>query len=82
MQLLCLTAFFVISEFLKIVVFDFSKARNSSQKVENSMDFQIFLMAAHLFLFIHDVPYAHIRQHKKILCCTKNCCVKQNKYFT
>ena len=41
------------------------------------MDFQIFLMAAHLFLFIHDVPYAHIRQHKKILCCTKNCCVNK-----
>ena len=24
---------------------------------------QIFLMATHLFLFIHDVLYAHIRQH-------------------
>ena len=29
------------------------------------------------FLFIHDVLYAHIRQHKKILCCTKNCCVNK-----
>ena len=41
------------------------------------MHFQIFLMTAHLFLFIHDVPYAHIRQHKnlvlhkKLLCQTK-----------
>ena len=33
--------------------------------------FQIFLIATHLFLFIHDVLYAHIRLHKKILCCTK-----------
>ena len=30
-----------------------------------------FLIATHLFFFIHDVLYAHIRQHKKILCCTK-----------
>ena len=29
--------------------------------------FQIFLMATHLLLFIHDVLYAYFRQHKKIL---------------
>ena len=34
-------------------------------------------MAAYLFLFI---PDGHIRQHKKILCCRKNYCVKQKKY--
>ena len=28
-------------------------------------------------LFIHNVLYAHFRQHKKILCCTKNCCVNK-----
>ena len=26
-------------------------------------------------VFIRDVLYAHNRQHKKILCCTKNYCV-------
>ena len=39
--------------------------------------FQIFLIATHLFFFIHDVLYAHIRLHKEILCCTKNCCVNK-----
>ena len=39
--------------------------------------FQIFLMATHLFFFIHDVLYAHIRQHKKMLCSTKNCFVNK-----
>ena len=33
-----------------------------------------------MFLFIYDVLYAHIRQHEKILFCTKNC-VKQKKIF-
>ena len=35
-------------------------------------------MATHLFFFIHD---GHIRQHKKILFCTKNYCVKKKKYL-
>ena len=41
------------------------------EKWRTAWRFQIFLIATHLFLFIHDVLYAHIRQHKKILCCTK-----------
>ena len=36
-----------------------------------------FLRTTHLFLFIHDILYVHIRQHKKILCCTKNYCVNR-----
>ena len=36
-------------------------------------------MATYLFLFIHDVLYTHFRQHKKILCCTKNCCANKKK---
>ena len=28
-----------------------------------------------------DVIYAHIRQHKKVLYCTKNCCVNKKSIF-
>ena len=28
-----------------------------------------------------DVIYAHIRQHKKVLYCTKNCCVNKKNIF-
>ena len=41
--------------------------------------FQIFLMAIHLFLFIHDVLYAHIRQHKK--CVAQKSVMSTKKIF-
>ena len=36
-------------------MFDFSKARKSARRLRTAWHFQIFLMATHLFLFIHDV---------------------------
>ena len=48
-----------------------------TERWRTAWPFQIFLIATHLLLFIHDVLYAHIRLHKKILCCTKNCCVNK-----
>ena len=56
---------------------DFSKAKISSQKVENSMVFSDFLNGYSLFLFIHEVFYAHILLsiffvlHKKLCCVNK-----------
>ena len=58
------------------------KQENLARRWRTAWRFQIFLMASHLFLFIRDVLYAHTRQHKKILCCTKSCCVNKKKYFT
>ena len=58
------------------------KPENLARRWRIVWHFQIFLMATDLFLFIRDVLYAHIRQHKKILCCTNNCCVNKKKCFT
>ena len=45
------------------------------------MRFQVFLMATHLFLFIHDVLYSHIRQHEKMLRYTKKLLCQQKAIF-
>ena len=44
------------------------KLKNLARRWITAWRFQIFLMATHLFVFIHDVLYAH-RQHKNMLCC-------------
>ena len=53
------------------------KLENLARMWRIAWRFQIFLMATDPFLFIRDVLYAHIRQHKKILRCTNNCCVNK-----
>ena len=47
-------------------MFDFSKARKSSEKMENSIALSEFLNG-----YTSVSLYVHIRQHKKILCCSK-----------
>ena len=63
--------------FLIVIAFDFSKARKSSQKVENNMAHSDFLNGSNLFLFIHDIYHPHIPLSilsflKEVTCCTKN----------
>ena len=68
-----------------LFVFDFSEARKLNQKVENSMKFQIFLTATHLFLFINNILHAHILSmlHKKLLCVAqKTMCVNKKILHT
>ena len=57
------------------------KLENLARMWRIAWRFQIFLIATDLFLFIRDAVYAHIRQYKKILCCTNNCCVHKKKCF-
>ena len=62
---------------------DFSKAKISSQKVKNSMVFSDFLNRYSLFLFIHDVFYAHIllsiffRVAQKTMLCQQKITLKE-----
>ena len=62
-------------------IFLCSKIRKSSKKVESSMAFSEFFMATHLFLFIHNILYAHIHK-KNVRCFTKTYVASSKQYIS
>ena len=57
------------------------KLENPARRWRTAWRFQIFLMGTHLFLYINDVLYAHIRQHKQTCVAQKTVASTKKKIF-
>ena len=60
------------------------KLENKKPEGGEQVGFQIFLMATHVFLFIHAILYAHILYvlHRNLLHVAQKTVVSTKKYFT